>query len=72
LTAPEDGGVMGEGLFQPLHLLLIIAIILLIFGTSKFASLGKGMGEGIRNFKASMKEPVEEKKEKKEEEKKPS
>jgi sec-independent protein translocase protein TatA len=61
---------MGEGLFQPLHLLLIIGIVLLIFGTSKFAALGKGMGEGIRNFKASMKVPEEDKKEKKEEEKK--
>lgn len=61
---------MGEGLFQPFHLLIIIAIILLIFGTSKFAALGKGMGEGIRNFKSAMKEPEEEKKEKKEEEKK--
>jgi sec-independent protein translocase protein TatA len=57
---------MGEGLFQPLHLILIIAIILLIFGTSKFASLGKGMGEGIRNFKAAMKEGEEPKKEKEE------
>jgi len=61
---------MGEGLFQPLHLLMIIAIILLIFGTSKFSALGKGMGEGIRNFKAAMKDPEEEKKDKKEEEKK--
>ena len=61
---------MGEGLFQPLHLVIIIAIILLIFGTSKFSALSKGMGEGIRNFKAAMKEPEEEKKEKKEEEKK--
>ena len=59
---------MGEGLFQPLHLLLIIGIIVLIFGTSKFAALGKGMGEGIRNFKAVMKEEPDEKK--KEEEKK--
>jgi len=57
---------VGEGLFQPLHLLLIIAIILLIFGTSKFAALGKGMGEGVRNFKSAMKETEEEKKEKKE------
>jgi sec-independent protein translocase protein TatA len=61
---------MGEGLFQPLHLLLIIGIILLIFGTSKFSALGKGLGEGIRNFKASMKQPEEEKKVDKEEEKK--
>lgn len=62
---------MGEGLFQPLHLILIIAIILLIFGTSKFAALGKGLGEGIRNFKASMKEGEEPKKETKPEEKEP-
>lgn len=61
---------MGEGLFQPLHLLLIIGIILLLFGTSKFSALGKGLGEGIRNFKAAMKQPEEEKKENKEEEKK--
>lgn len=61
---------MGEGLFQPLHLLLIIGIILLLFGTSKFSALGKGLGEGIRNFKAAMKQPEEEKKETKEEEKK--
>ena len=65
---------MGEGLFQPLHLLLIIAIALLVFGTSKFAAVGKGLGEGIRNFKASMKDPEAEKKEEakkeKEEEKK--
>jgi sec-independent protein translocase protein TatA len=54
---------MGEGLFQPLHLLLIIGIALLVFGTSKFAAVGKGLGEGIRNFKASMKDPEVEKKE---------
>lgn len=53
---------MGEGLFQPLHILLIIGIALLVFGTSKFAALGKGMGEGIRNFKSAMKEGQEEEK----------
>jgi sec-independent protein translocase protein TatA len=63
---------MGEGLFQPLHLILIIAIILLIFGTSKFSSLGKGMGEGIRNFKAAMKEGEDPKKEKEKETEKKS
>jgi sec-independent protein translocase protein TatA len=62
---------MGEGLFQPLHLILIVAIALLVFGTSKFAAVGKGLGEGIRNFKSAMKEPEPEKPEaKKEEEKK--
>jgi sec-independent protein translocase protein TatA len=59
---------MGE--FSPLHWLLVIAIALLLFGTTKFAALGKGLGEGIRNFKSAMKEGEEDKKEKKEEEKK--
>ncbi len=59
---------MGE--FSPWHWLLVIAIALLVFGTGKFASVGKGLGEGIRNFKTAMKDPEEEKKDKKEEEKK--
>lgn len=61
---------MGEGLFQPFHILLIVAIALLLFGPAKFASLGKGLGEGIRNFKSAIKEG-EQKKEEKTEEKKP-
>ncbi|MGA2857467.1 MAG: twin-arginine translocase TatA/TatE family subunit [Candidatus Sulfotelmatobacter sp.] len=58
---------MGE--FSPFHWLLVIAIALLLFGPSKFASLGKSLGEGIRNFKSAVKEG-EEKKEEKAEEKK--
>jgi sec-independent protein translocase protein TatA len=61
---------MGEGLFQPFHILLIIAIALLLFGPSKFASLGRGLGEGIRNFKSAIKEGGEEKKDEKPGEKK--
>ncbi len=61
---------MGE--FSPFHWLLVIAIALLLFGTSKFAAVGKGIGEGIRNFKAAMKDGEEGKKEKKEEEEKKS
>ena len=60
---------MGEGLFQPLHILLIIGIARLVFGTSKFAAVGKGLGEGIRNFKSAMKDG-EVKKDDKPEEKK--
>jgi len=47
---------MGEGLFSPLHILLIVGIALLLFGPSKFAALGKGLGEGILNFKSAMKD----------------
>ena len=46
---------MFEGLFQPTHLLVIFGIALLIFGPKKLPELGKGIGEGIRGFKSSMK-----------------
>lgn len=45
-----------EGLFQPMHLLVILFIVLLIFGPKKLGELGKGLGEGIRNFKSSVNE----------------
>ena len=45
---------MFEGLFQPMHLLIIAGIALLVFGPKKLPELGKGMGEGIRGFKAAM------------------
>jgi sec-independent protein translocase protein TatA len=45
---------MFEGLFQPLHLLVIAGIALLIFGPRKLPELGKGLGESIRGFKSAM------------------
>jgi len=38
------------------EILLILAVALLIFGPSKLADLGKGLGEGIKNFKSSVKD----------------
>jgi len=61
LILARKGEGMGEGLFQPLHILLIVGIALLLFGPSKFADLGKGLGEGIRNFKSAVKEGDEKK-----------
>ena len=54
LTA--KGARMFEGLLQPLHLLLIVGIALLCFGPRKFADFGKGLGDGIRNFKSALKQ----------------
>ena len=36
------------------ELLVILGIALLIFGPGKIADLGKGLGEGIRNFKSAI------------------
>lgn len=47
---------MFEGLFQPMHLLVIFAIALLVFGPKKLPELGKGLGEGIRALKDGMKD----------------
>jgi sec-independent protein translocase protein TatA len=46
---------MFEGLFQPMHLLVIFGLALLIFGPKKLPELGKGIGESIRGFKTAMK-----------------
>jgi sec-independent protein translocase protein TatA len=46
---------MLEGLFQPMHLLIIFGIALLVFGPKKLPELGKGIGEGIRGFRSSIK-----------------
>ena len=46
---------MFEGLFQPMHLLVIFGIALLVFGPKKLPELGKGIGDGIRGFKSAIK-----------------
>jgi sec-independent protein translocase protein TatA len=45
---------MGEGLFQPMHLLVITVIALFVFGPKKLPELGKGLGDGIRSFKEAI------------------
>jgi sec-independent protein translocase protein TatA len=37
------------------EIVLILLIVILIFGTSRIPELGKGLGEGIKNFKKSVK-----------------
>jgi sec-independent protein translocase protein TatA len=46
---------MFEGLMQPMHLLVILAVGVLLFGPKKIPELGKGLGEGIRGFKDALK-----------------
>jgi sec-independent protein translocase protein TatA len=37
------------------ELLLILLIVIIIFGAGKLPQLGKGLGEGIKNFRSSLK-----------------
>ena len=43
---------MGE--LSPIHWLVVLAVILLLFGGRKIPELAKGLGEGIRSFKQGM------------------
>ena len=45
---------MFEGIFQPMHLLVIVGLALLLFGPKKLPELGKGIGESIRGFKSAL------------------
>ncbi len=47
---------MMRGLFQPMHLLIILGIALVIFGPGKLPELGAGLGKAIRNFKKALNE----------------
>jgi sec-independent protein translocase protein TatA len=48
----QTAGIGGLG-FQELLLIVLAAVVL--FGGKKMADLGKGLGEGIRNFKTALK-----------------
>jgi len=48
---------MIENLFQPQHLLLVLIVALFVFGPKKLPELGKGLAEGIRDFKKAINDP---------------
>ncbi|MFT3774767.1 MAG: twin-arginine translocase TatA/TatE family subunit [Minicystis sp.] len=41
------------------HLLVVLIIALLLFGAGRVSEIGKGLGEGIRNFKKGIREEDE-------------
>jgi sec-independent protein translocase protein TatA len=47
------------------HLLVVLIIALLLFGAGRVSEIGKGLGEGIRNFKKGIREEDDEPKPKK-------
>ncbi len=44
------------------EILIILGIALLLFGAGRLADIGKGLGEGIRNFKKGLRDDDDEKK----------
>ncbi len=43
-------------IFSPKHLLILLVVVLLVFGTKKLRTIGPDLGNAIRGFKDSMKE----------------
>jgi len=42
------------GLDNPLHILLLLVVVLLVFGAKKLPDMGRGLGEGMRSFKSGI------------------
>jgi len=47
---------MLEGLFQPLHMFVVLVVVLVIFGPSRLPELGESLGRSIRAFKKGLEE----------------
>lgn len=45
--------------FSIWHLLVVLVIVLLLFGTKKLASIGKDMGGAVKGFRDAMRNPNE-------------
>jgi sec-independent protein translocase protein TatA len=47
------------GSLSPIHWLIVIVVVLLLFGPGRLAGVGKGLGEGIRSFKKGITEDAD-------------
>lgn len=45
---------MGANIANPTHLLLIVVVLVLVFGAKKLPELGRGIGQGLREFKSGI------------------
>jgi sec-independent protein translocase protein TatA len=46
----------------PWQILVVALLLVLLFGATRIAGIGKGLGEGIRNFKKGLNDEPDEKK----------
>ena len=43
----------------PMELIIILVIVIVIFGATRLPQIGEGLGKGIQNFRAGIKEARE-------------
>jgi sec-independent protein translocase protein TatA len=51
-----QGARVAVDLFSPKHLLIVLLVVLVVFGTKKLRTIGSDLGQAVRGFKDSMKE----------------
>jgi sec-independent protein translocase protein TatA len=42
------------GLENPIHLMIVLLVVLLVFGAKRLPDMGRSMGEGMRGFKQAI------------------
>jgi sec-independent protein translocase protein TatA len=42
------------GLDNPLHILILLLVVLLVFGAKRLPEIGRSLGDGMRGFKDSL------------------
>ncbi len=45
---------MLSGLENPIHILVILVVLLLVFGAKRLPEIGRGIGSGMRGFKDAL------------------
>jgi sec-independent protein translocase protein TatA len=43
-----------DAIFQPTHLIVILAVVLLVLGPKRLPGAGRALGQGLREFRASI------------------
>ena len=46
--------LLGMGLDNPVHILLLLLVVLLVFGAKRLPEIGRSLGSGMREFKDSV------------------
>ncbi len=46
--------MFGTNIVSPTHLLLVLVVVLLVFGTKKLPEVGRGLGSAMREFKGGI------------------
>jgi sec-independent protein translocase protein TatA len=60
LSRAEGGGTIDHMTPGVTQILIVALVIILLFGASRLSSIGKGLGEGVRNFKKGVKDVLPE------------